>query len=144
MSDKKIYEDRFLEYYFRAMYLLFWPIIWFKWRVLSQPFLEKTFVILYVVFSLLYLILFIIYKKRSHFQINTIDIYYNVFSIITFIITLFSFVIFPKILTVLLIKFVVTGIYFYISTIKTIKYKQQEGVVGIMASLLLFVIAIYY
>ncbi|EQE13235.1 putative membrane protein [Clostridioides difficile CD149] len=42
------------------------------------------------------------------------------------------------------LKIIFTGIYLYYSIVKTLKFKDDEGVVGIMSSLLLIVITLFY
>lgn len=138
-----MYKEKLFDNYFKFLALLFWPIMWYKWIVISNGTLENmlftTYAIVAIVFIILYSAFMIKYK-----DITQIDFFYRISTLLAFIFTLFSFLIYPKSLFFLYLKIIFTGIYLYYSMVKTLKFKHDEGVVGIMSSLLLIVITLFY
>lgn len=138
-----MYKEKFFDNYFKFLALFFWPIMWYKWIVISNGTLENTLFTAYTIVAIIYIILysrFIIKYK----DITQIDFFYRISTLLAFMFTLFSFLIYPKSLFFLYLKIVFTGIYFYYSIVKTLKFKHEEGIVGIMASILLIVITLFY
>ena len=138
-----MYKEKLFDNYFKFLALLFWPIMWYKWIVISNGTLENMLFTIYaivaIVFNILYSVFMIKYK-----DITQIDFFYRISTLLAFIFTLFSFLIYPKSLFFLYLKIIFTGIYLYYSIVKTLKFKDDEGVVGIMSSLLLIVITLFY
>ncbi|AVD35489.1 TPA: hypothetical protein JD074_03495 [Clostridioides difficile] len=138
-----MYKEKLFDNYFKFLALFFWPIMWYKWIVISNGTLENmlftTYAIIAIVFIILYSVSMIKYK-----DITQIDFFYRISTLLAFIFTLFSFLIYPKSLFFLYLKIIFTGIYLYYSIVKTLKFKDDEGVVGIMSSLLLIVITLFY
>ncbi|HIE0523251.1 TPA: hypothetical protein ACXJL1_003592, partial [Clostridioides difficile] len=136
-------KEKLFDNYFKFLALFFWPIMWYKWIVISNGTLENmlftTYAIIAIVFIILYSVSMIKYK-----DITQIDFFYRISTLLAFIFTLFSFLIYPKSLFFLYLKIIFTGIYLYYSIVKTLKFKDDEGVVGIMSSLLLIVITLFY
>ncbi|MGO1041131.1 hypothetical protein ACTPEO_00215 [Clostridioides difficile] len=138
-----MYKEKFFDNYFKFLALFFWPIMWYKWIVISNGTLENTLFTAYTIVAIIYIILysgFIIKYK----DITQIDFFYRISTLLAFIFTLFSFLIYPKSLFFLYLKIVFTGIYFYYSIVKTLKFRHEEGIVGIMGSILLIVITLFY
>ena len=77
-------------------------------------------------------------------NIKSITLYYRISTLTAFIFTLFSLLLFPTSLFFLTLKVIFVFIYLYLSYIKLFKYKIEEGLVGILASLLLLVIMFRY
>jgi hypothetical protein len=136
--------SRFLENYFRILSLAFWPIIWYKWIAITDRFLEISLVCSFSLMSILYVILFLYIGHKGYYHIERIEVLYRFSTIIAFISTLLSFVSFPRNVTALLIKMGILLIYFLVSLRWVVKYKNDQGVVGIMASILLTIITLYY
>ncbi len=138
-----MYKEKLFDNYFKFLALFFWPIMWYKWIVISNGTLENmlftTYAIIAIVFIILYSVSMIKYK-----DITQIDFFYRISTLLAFIFTLFSFLIYPKSLFFLYLKIIFTGIYLYYSIVKTLKFKDDEGIVGIMSSLLLIVITLFY
>lgn len=138
-----MYKEKFFDNYFKFLALFFWPIMWYKWIVISNGTLENTLFTAYAIVAIIYIILysrFIIKYK----DITQIDFFYRISTLLAFIFTLLSFLIYPKSLFFLYLKIVFTGIYFYYSIVKTLKFRHEEGIVGIMGSILLIVITLFY
>jgi hypothetical protein len=137
-------DTKYIDNYFKILSLVFWPIIWYKWIVISNEIIEISLVTIYSILCVVYTVYYIYLKTKCNYEIDKIEVYYNFSTILAFISTLYSFLIFPKNLTFLYIKIALIGAYFYFSVLKAIRYKREEGIVGIMASLLLAVITVFY
>ncbi len=134
--------EKLLDNFFRGLTLFFWSIIWYKWVAISIEYIELTLCTLFTLLSLLYIILVSLsYKKNT---ISKIDLLYKISTLLAFISTLFSFVLFSKSYFYLYLKIFFVLIYFYCSCIKVYKYNKDEGIVGILASLLLIVLTLLY
>lgn len=137
MTSKK-----FLENFFRGLTLLFWSIIWYKWVTISIEYIEFTLVTIFSILSLLYIILISLSYKKNN--LSKIDLMYKISTLLAFISTLFSFVLFSKSYIYLYLKMFFVLIYFYYSCKKLYKYNNDIGVVGILSSLLLIVLTLLY
>lgn len=136
--------EKFFDNYFKLLSLIFWPIIWYKWVAISNLSIEISLCLIYFILSIIYVLSFLyFFLKKSH-NYTKIVIYYRVSTILAFIFTLFSFLLYPKNLTFLFLKLLFISVYFYFSCIKVAKYKIDEGVVGIIGSILIAVITIFY
>lgn len=134
-------DTKFLENYFKFLFLSFWPIIWYELIFVSDPFIKFILVSLYSIITLVY-ILFMIFFKNNY--LKSICKYYRASTLCAFIFTLFSLLLFPTSLLLLILKVIFIFIYLYFSYTKLFKYKIEEGLVGIIASLLLLVIMFLY
>lgn len=133
---------RFFEYSFRFLFILFWIIIWYKWVVLSNTHIEILLISIFIPVSILYIILFyIFYKKQNE---KKITLYYRTSVLISFIFSLISFVLLPTSLIFLNIKSIFIIVCIYTSYKMLFKYKIEEGLVGIISSVLLLVITFLY
>ena len=132
---------KFIDNYFKFLFLSFWPIIGYELIFVSDPFIKFILVTLYCIVTLIYIALIIFFKDNN---IKSITIYYRISTLTAFIFTLFSLLLFPTSLIFLALKVIFVFIYLYLSYIKLFKYKIEEGLVGILASLLLLVIIFRY
>ena len=130
---------KLIDNYFKFLFLSFWPIIWYELVFVSDPFIKSTLVTLYCVITLTYILIIMFFKKN----IKSLTLYYRISTLTAFISTLFS-LIYPTNLLFLSFKVIFIFIYLYISYTKLFKYKIEEGLVGILASLLLLVIMFRY
>ena len=133
---------RFFEYNFRFLFILFWIIIWYKWVVLSNANIEILLVSSFIILSILYLTLLYIFSKK--YDEKNITIYYRTTVIISFIFSLISFVLLPTNLIFLNLKSIFIILCMYTSYKMLFKYKIEEGLVGIISSILLLVITFLY
>ena len=138
-----MYKEKLFDNYFKFLALLFWPIMWYKWIVISNGTLENMLFTIYAIVAIVFIILYSVFMIKYK-DITQIDFFYRISTLLAFIFTLFSFLIYPKSLFILYLKIIFTGIYLYYSIVKTLKFKDDEGVVGIMSSLLLIVITLFY
>lgn len=135
--------ENFFEMYFRILTLLFWPIIIYKWIFLSNYYIEINLLISYSLLAIIYIISISISQIKSAFLQNII-LYYRVSTLISFILTLTSFLLFPTNITLMLIKVLSIFLYFYISSRNVLTHHIEECVVGIISSILLLAISICY
>lgn len=134
-----------LEFLFRGLTILFWFIFLYNWILIPHININLYIFIFYTVIALFYLVIFSIDKIQDNsFKERDIDFLYRFISISTFIVYLLSILLFSNSLKILFLKFILTLIYFYISYKKAFKLKQEEGLVGIISSILLFTFDIYY
>ena len=132
---------KFMDNYFKFLFLSFWPIIWYELIFVSDQFIKSILVALYCIATLIYIPLIIFFNDNN---IKSITLYYRISTLTAFIFTLFSLLLFPTSLFFLTLKVIFVFIYLYLSYIKLFKYKIEEGLVGILASLLLLVIMFRY
>ena len=131
------------EYYFRFLTLFFWPIIFYKIIFIQNYTLESILFYSYTFVGIIYIALLIFYFICMK-KLRDINLHYRLNTIFSYILTLSTFLLFPTNLTLLYLKFIFILIYFYFSCRMVFRFKNEEGVVGIISSLLLMVIAIWY
>jgi len=136
-------KENLFEYYFRLLTLLFWPIICYKWIFIQNITIESILFIIYSFIASIFIVL-IILNFIINKDIFNINLYYRVSTIISYILTLCSFLLYPTNIPILLFKFISIIIYFYFSSKIVFKFNNEEGVVGMISSLLLIAIAICY
>lgn len=140
-----IKKDFILEYLFRTITILFWIIILYNWIFIPIININLYIFIFYTIISSLYLLFISIHKIKYNFSKNLdIDFLYNFTSISVFIIYLCSLLVYSNSLNILFLKFLTILIYFYISYKRTFKFKKEDGLVGIISSILLFTFDVYY
>lgn len=133
----------FFDNFFKLLVLLFWPIVWFKWLFIVNTSISFLLFTIYLILSISYLIPFI-YCSFKYRDLESIVFLYRLSTLVSFVLTLASFLLFPKNLFLLSLKMIFIFVYFYISCIKVYRHHMDEGVVGILSALLLATIAILY
>ena len=136
-------KEYFLEMGFRGLTLMFWPIIIYKWIFIGNIYIERSCFLIFSIFSIIY-ILNIIILQIKYKLLDNIVIYYRISTLISFILTLASFLLYPTNIILMFIKLLSIFIYFYISFKNVYNHKIEECVVGMISSILLFVISICY
>lgn len=132
-----------LEFYFRFLTILFWGFLLLNWIFIPNNTVNRYILNIYLIFSLVYLILLYI-NNIKYIHKNYIDFLYRFISIVTFIVSGAYFLLFSNNIKLLLAKSVINLMYFYISCKKVSISKDEEGVVGIIASILIFTFATCY
>lgn len=132
-----------LEFYFRFLTVLFWGILLFNWIFIPNNTINRYIFSIYSLFSLVYLLL-IIADNIKFVHKDYIDFLYKFISITTFIISEFYFLLSSNNIKLLLVKSLINSLYFYISCKKVFTSKDEDGVVGIIASILIFIFATCY
>ena len=138
-----INSNKFFDNYFKFLVLLFWPMIWYKWTIISNYTIDLVLVATFCLLAIIYVVLFLTFF-HNHPEIENIVLIYRISILLAFISTLFSFLLFPTSIFLLLLKMIFIGICFYYSCLKVFKYKIEEGLVGILSCLLLFAITLFY
>lgn len=136
-------KEYYFEMGFRGLTLLFWPIIIYKWIFISNIYIERNAFLIFSILAILYIIIMLISQIKNKF-LDNIVIYYRISTLISFILTLATFLLYPTNITLLLIKVLAIGIYLYISSKSVYIFKIEECVVGIISSILLLAISICY
>lgn len=136
--------EKFYDNYFKFLVLIFWPIIWYKKVAISDHRLELSMITVFGVLATFYIISFLIFYINNNSKIKSIVALYRVSILLSFIFTLFSFLIFDTSILWLCIKIIFILICLYISFIKVFKYKIEEGLVGVLSSLLLLALTLLY
>ena len=136
-------KEYYFEMGFRGLTLLFWPIIIYKWIFISNIYIERNAFLIFSILAILYIIIMLISQIKNKF-LDNIVIYYRISTLISFILTLATFLLYPTNITLLLIKVLAIGIYLYISSKSVYIFKIEECVVGIIISILLLAISICY
>ena len=132
-----------LEFYFRFLTILFWGFLLLNWIFIPNNTVNRYILNIYLILSLVYLILLYI-NNIKYIHKNYIDFLYRFISIVTFIVSGAYFLLFSNNIKLLLTKSVINLMYFYISCKKVSISKDEEGVVGIIASILIFTFATCY
>ena len=125
-----------LEFYFRFLTILFWGFLLLNWIFIPNNTVNRYILNIYLI--LLYI------NNIKYIHKNYIDFLYRFISIVTFIVSGAYFLLFSNNIKLLLTKSVINLMYFYISCKKVSISKDEEGVVGIIASILIFTFATCY
>ena len=131
----------FFDKYFKFLFLSFWAMVWYELVFVSDTFIKTILVSTYCIFTSIY-IFFILFIKKD--TIKNITLYYRISILCSFISTLFSLLLFSTSIFFLITKLIFILICLYFSYTKLFKYKIEEGLVGILSSILLLVITFYY
>ncbi len=133
----------FMEIYFRLISLLFWPIYWYKWIVITiqnyNDILFTIYLVLDVIFIVLLFIRYIMKKVSSKryflFALSTA---------VTYLVSLYSFMIYPTNILLLYLKMGMC-VFLMIVSWKLIKKEYNDiGVVGILSGLLILLLTYFY
>lgn len=136
-------KEYFFEMGFRVLTLLFWPIIIYKWIFIANIYMERSSFLIFSILAIIYIINIGILQIKYKF-LDNIVIYYRISTLISFIFTLASFLLYPTNITLMWLKLLSIFIYFYISYKNVYIHKIDECVVGMISAILLLVISICY
>ena len=147
MSRQKIKNKKhglnFIEIYFRLVSLLFWPVYWYKWTVITVENFNNTLFEMYAIVDIVFISLLIIVfcvNRRETFR-------YFLFSLsmsLSYIISLYSFILVPIDISWLYIKISSLIITMIISWNLLKKESNDIGVVGILTGILLLIMTYFY
>ena len=135
--------EYFFEIGFRALTLLFWPIIIYEWIFISNIYIERCLFLIFSILAILYIIIIGISQIKNKILDNII-IYYRISTLISFILSLASILLFPTNIELMWLKILSILLYFYISSKGVYNYKNEECVVGMISSVLLLALNICY
>lgn len=133
----------FIEMYFRFVSLLFWPIYWYKWTVITVENLNNILFKIYGVIDLVFiflLVLFFTIKRRE-------TLWYFIFSLsmsTCYLVSLYSFIMVPVDINWLYIKIGTIIVTMIISWNLLKRDGNDIGVVGLLSGLLLLIMTYFY
>ena len=133
----------FIEMYFRFVSLLFWPIYWYKWTVITVENLNNILFKIYGVIDLVFiffLVLFFIIKRRE-------TLWYFIFSLsmsTCYLVSLYSFIMLPVDINWLYIKIGTIIVTMIISWNLLKRDGNDIGVVGLLSGVLLLIMTYFY
>lgn len=143
-SIKELKKLSFMEIYFRIVSLLFWPIYWYKWIVIT---IENYNLVLFEVYLVVDSIFILLLLIRKIFKKVTQSNLYFLFALsmsVNYLVSLYSFMICPTNIPVLYLK-MFTCILMMIISWKLIKKEDNDiGVVGLMAGILILMLTYFY
>lgn len=140
---KKMRELAPMELYFRLISLMFWPIYWYKWIVITIENYNNILFYIYFVVDAIFITLLIIKYIRKKIESKR----YFKFALsmsLTYLITLSSFMIFTTNITLLYAQMIMC-IILMVESWKLIKEDYNDiGVVGVLAALLILILTYFY
>ncbi|MBC2577308.1 hypothetical protein HLB30_02110 [Peptostreptococcus russellii] len=140
---KKMRELAPMELYFRLISLMFWPIYWYKWIVITIENYNNILFYIYFVVDAIFITLLIIKYIRKKIESKR----YFKFALsmsLTYLITLSSFMIFTTNITLLYAQ-IIMCIILMVESWKLIKEDYNDiGVVGVLAALLILILTYFY
>ncbi|SCI77600.1 Uncharacterised protein [uncultured Clostridium sp.] len=132
---------------FKFLFLAFWIIFWFVGIILTDNKFNKLSSSLFIIYTSLcitYIVTYIAYMNYTKIYEDKIEIFYKLVTLISFIFSSYTYYMFSVSIFGFLLKLILLIIYMYISIIKVHKYKLEEGVVGIIASILMIFMLLRY
>ncbi|CAK7003821.1 MAG: hypothetical protein PEPC_00146 [Peptostreptococcus russellii] len=139
----KIKNLTFMELYFRFISLLFWPIYWYKWIVITIENYNYILFYIYLAVDSLFIVLLIIWYLRKKIESKRYFLFALSMSI-TYLITLSSFMIFKTNIMLLYAQIIMCIVLIAVSW-KLIKREYNDiGVVGILAGALILILTYFY
>ena len=129
--------------YFRFVSLLFWPIYWYKWTVITVENLNNILFKIYGVIDLVFiflLVLFFTIKRRE-------TLWYFIFSLsmsTCYLVSLYSFIMAPVDINWLYIKIGTIIVTMIISWNLLKRDGNDIGVVGLLSGVLLLIMTYFY
>lgn len=143
LKKKKKEKIGFIEMYFRLVSLLFWPVYWYKWTVITvenyNTILFKIYGVLDILFIFL-LLAFFLFKRDKRW-------WYFIFSLsmaTCYLVSLYSFIMVPVDINWLYIKIGTIIITMIISWNLLRREKNDIGVVGLLTGVLLLIMTYFY
>lgn len=143
LKKKKKEKIGFIEMYFRLVSLLFWPVYWYKWTVITvenyNTILFKIYGVLDILFIFL-LLVFFLFKRDKRW-------WYFIFSLsmaTCYLVSLYSFIMVPVDINWLYIKIGTIIITMIISWNLLRREKNDIGVVGLLTGVLLLIMTYFY
>lgn len=133
----------FIEIYFRLVSILFWPIYWYKWTVITVENFNNVLFNIYGVIDLAFIVLlviFFLFKRRE-------TLWYFLFSLsmaVCYIVSLYSFIIVPVDINWLYIKIGTIIVTMVISWNLLKRDENDVGVVGLLSGVLLLIMTYFY
>ena len=133
----------FMEVFFRLVAILFWPLYWYNWSVITIANYNRILFTIYLCISVSFLFVSSLeYLFRKSVTKNYF--YYRTTLIVTYLESLYSFMIEPKNIDALYIKVGLCILLIFVSNRLIKKDNNDTGVVGLMSAVLLLVLTYFY
>ena len=133
----------FIEVFFRIAAILFWPLYWYNWSVITIANYNRVLFTIYLCVAVGFLLVSSIsYLFKKLVSINYF--YYRITLIVTYLESLYSFMIEPKNIDALYIKVGLCALLIFVSNRLIKKDNNDTGVVGLMSAMLLLVLTYFY
>lgn len=133
----------FVEAFFRLTCILFWPLYWYKWSVITVAnYNEILFTVYWMVSGTFLFVCTLAYLFRR----STSHTYYlyRMVLVFTYLESLYSFMLVPKNVEALYLRIVLCVILLFVSNRLIRLDKNDTGVVGILSSILILVLTYFY
>jgi hypothetical protein len=129
---------------FKFIVVFFWIISWGTSMVVI-PYQIKYFLFFsYNIFTFWYIVSYILTIKFKNISIAKIIIDYRMTTVLAFFFASLKYFIFPTSIICIVLTVLFLFIHIYFSATKVLKYKLEEGVVGVISSLLILSLIIFY
>lgn len=140
---KIIGKNRALEYYFRSVTLLFWFLYWYKWTLITSENYNEILIKSYSILALTYIITRFIDQIFNR-SLPSYEFLFHTISIATYIISLFSFIIYPSLIELLYVKMLFSVLLIYVSRKMMTVELNELGLVGIFTGVLILTLTYFY
>ncbi|SFE16332.1 hypothetical protein [Peptostreptococcus sp. D1] len=144
---KKIFESikslSFLELYFRLICLVFWPIYWYDWIVITIQNYNLILFNIYFAMDIIFIV-FLIIKRFVNAKATKWYFCFMLTTSLAYLVSLYSNMIAPRDVTFLYIKIMLCLLMIF-SSWRLIKAEENDvGVVGVLSGILLLVLTYFY
>ncbi|HSQ34163.1 MAG TPA: hypothetical protein VLM81_04695 [Peptostreptococcaceae bacterium] len=129
---------------FKFIVVFFWIISWSTSMVEMPNQLEYFLFFSYNIFTFWYIISYILTIKLKNISIAKIIIDYRITTVLAFFFASLKYFIFPTSIICIVLTVLFLFIHIYFSARKVVRYKLEEGVVGIISSLLILSLMTFY
>lgn len=140
---KIIGKNRALEYYFRLATLLFWFLYWYKWTLITSENYNEILIKSYSILALTYIITRLIDQIFNR-SLPCYEFLFHIISIAAYIISLFSFIIYPSLIELLYVKMLFSVLLIYVSRKMMTVELNELGLVGIFTGVLILTLTYFY
>lgn len=139
----RVEKNKILEFYFRIITVLFWPLYWYKWTLITTANYNQILFDIY--FSLACPFIFLLFIDMIIYKSNKKYFFlFKLISVATYIVSLYNFMIYPAEISLLYAKIITCILLMHIS-IKLKKIEKNDiGVVGIFTSALILTFTYFY
>lgn len=129
---------------FKFIVVFFWIISWGTSMVVIPQNIEHFLFFSYNIFTFWYIVSYIFTIRFKNISIAKIIIDYRITTVLAFFFASLKYFIFPTSILCIVLTVLFLFIHIYFSTTKVVIYKLEEGVVGIISSLLILSLMIFY
>lgn len=129
---------------FKFIVVFFWIISWGTSMFIIPHKLQYLLFFSYNIFTFWYIISYTLTIKFNNISIAKIIIDYRITTVLAFFFASLKYFIFPTSIICIVLTVLFLFIHIYFSFRKVTRYKLEEGVVGIISSLLILSLMVFY